>query len=605
MKPYSPYHYVNLSADDWGVRRDNLIEEELRASGRMPDLREVESQVEREVIFELFKFPDQLRRAERAERPLKVCIVGGGVAGLTAAYELVARGHDVTLLESEARLGGRIWTHRFDDGTYGELGAMRIPASHGCVNHYVEKFNLERRTFVSLNNSGYLYLRNHRTRLRRDDEWKQFLNRYELDERFDRKVMGEHPLTVEGKMVEDLSNDLTYRDYSQIFQDFEIPRSLQVLEQTTVGQLMRGVPQTGNRMRLRDRAFEYLGRATSMIWFERTAFLQYMLNELPLKWPQKYELVGGMDMLTDELARQIMKARSGGQTVDLKTGTRVVELRQHGAGVEAVWNTGGRTVQAGFDFVICAVPAAATARIKFDPPLPPRKYEALTNLTYASAGKTIIRCTERFWEQGANNIFGGGSYTDLPHQQSWYPSDNSRPAGAGSTGSWERAIDFGSTRSEPQPTEWEGIDPRRSREPAVLLAAYMWESNARRFASLSDPERTELIVSSVEKVHPEIRSYIRDEETDVVHCAWDARSSPGGGGWAFFAPGEQQRYQEALCEPVFPDAHGWPRVFFAGEHVAILHAWIQSAIQSSLSAVMHLVNSPAPSGTIPPPAPNE
>lgn len=583
LHPHSPYRFVNLSARDWDVQSDQIAERIMTESGEIPDPREVQVEVEQKIILELFKFPDELRHAKRTKKPHSICIIGGGVAGLTAAYELVIRGHNVTLFESREGLGGRILTHRFADKTYGELGAMRIPEAHGCVDHYVEQFKLEKRRFVSLNNKGYLFLRNQRTRLRHDEEWKQFIGLYDLKKEFDQRVMTTHPHDAHEKMVEDLSNDLTYHYFSQIFQDFKIPKDFEVLEQTSVGQMMRGVPRSRNRVSLRDRAFEYLGRSTSMIWFEGTSFLQYILNELPLKSPDKYELVGGMDVLTETLASQTREARAEKQRVDLKTGTRVTKLRQLEAGVEVSWSENGLDIQDTFDFIICTAPAAATSRITFDPPLPSIKHEALTNLTYASAAKTIIHCTQRFWEKAPDGIFGGGSYTDLPHQQSWYPSDNSRPVGDGLVG-------FGSTRGKSQPTDWEADDPGRSDEPAVFLAAYMWEANARRFASLSDQGRTDLILDSVKHVHPNIGKYIGNEIDDVVHWAWDEHESPGGGAWAFFAPGEQQRYQSALCDPMFEDRHGQAHVFFAGEHVAILHAWIQSAIQSALSSVIDVLN---------------
>ena len=54
-----------------------------------------------------------------------VLIIGGGIAGLTAARELTAVGLRVTLLEARIRLGGRIWTHQAP-GFPVELGAEFI-----------------------------------------------------------------------------------------------------------------------------------------------------------------------------------------------------------------------------------------------------------------------------------------------------------------------------------------------------------------------------------------------------------------------------------------------------------------------------------------------
>ncbi len=55
----------------------------------------------------------------------KVLILGAGMAGLVAAYELTQLGHDVTVLEARTRLGGRVHTLRepFADGLYAEAGA--------------------------------------------------------------------------------------------------------------------------------------------------------------------------------------------------------------------------------------------------------------------------------------------------------------------------------------------------------------------------------------------------------------------------------------------------------------------------------------------------
>ena len=42
----------------------------------------------------------------------KVIIIGAGISGLVAGYELTIAGHDVTILESRDRIGGRVLTIR-------------------------------------------------------------------------------------------------------------------------------------------------------------------------------------------------------------------------------------------------------------------------------------------------------------------------------------------------------------------------------------------------------------------------------------------------------------------------------------------------------------
>jgi monoamine oxidase len=62
------------------------------------------------------------------ERKTSVVIIGGGLSGLAAARWLLGRGFDVTVLEAQERVGGRILTLRdpFHDGLYVEAGATHV-----------------------------------------------------------------------------------------------------------------------------------------------------------------------------------------------------------------------------------------------------------------------------------------------------------------------------------------------------------------------------------------------------------------------------------------------------------------------------------------------
>jgi monoamine oxidase len=57
-------------------------------------------------------------------RSADVVVVGAGLAGLTAARELVSQGRSVVVLEARDRVGGRVLSHPLRTGSYSELGGM-------------------------------------------------------------------------------------------------------------------------------------------------------------------------------------------------------------------------------------------------------------------------------------------------------------------------------------------------------------------------------------------------------------------------------------------------------------------------------------------------
>ena len=79
----------------------------------------------------------------------KIIIIGAGISGLVAAYELSKIGHNVIVLEGNSRIGGRVLTLRdnFSDGHFVEAGAARIPPSHNLTLAYVKHFGLNLKPF--------------------------------------------------------------------------------------------------------------------------------------------------------------------------------------------------------------------------------------------------------------------------------------------------------------------------------------------------------------------------------------------------------------------------------------------------------------------------
>src|ERR1700756_4762733 len=85
-----------------------------------------------------------------------VVVVGAGLAGLAAARKLVARGHEVTVVEARERVGGRTEGLVLDDGTPLELGGQWLGEGHTRMHELAGELGLS--TFRTWNDEGQLLL---------------------------------------------------------------------------------------------------------------------------------------------------------------------------------------------------------------------------------------------------------------------------------------------------------------------------------------------------------------------------------------------------------------------------------------------------------------
>jgi monoamine oxidase len=512
-------------------------------------------------LVDAYRHPGAIGKHDVSGPRKRVCVIGGGMAGLTAAYELDTCGHSVLVLEATDRPGGRVRTARFSDGTHAELGAMRIPANHHSTLHYVKLFRLPTQTFINSNPAAKYRIRGEATRRR---DWEALIGRFDLrlNERRD-------PARLYESLMRGAMAQLSTEDKHEIFGGAFESVQARAFDAQSLWQFLRRW--------LSPEAIQYVGHATGMGWYERASFLEALVDYFGLFRIDSVQLVDGMDELPAAFARHL------GDSVHY--GAHATHVDLDAAGASVTWRAGGASHAERFDYVVCALPAPCAAAIQFSPALPDRQLEALRKVTYASGAKTLLHCKSRPWEY-VDGIYGGGSFTDLQIQQCWYPSDNACGNNA------ERTLAF--TGDDPEvaggnlsaaPAEWSARDPEVSHSPAVLTGAYMWEANARQFAALPEEKRTEIVLSDLEQLHPELPA----EVDEVIHVDWDAET--GGGTYAFYAPGDYQRYYRILRE-AFPVEV--PCVFFAGEHLAVSHAWIQGAVQTGWEAARDVAAAETP-----------
>ena len=93
--------------------------------------------------------------AAPARENKRVIVAGGGIGGLCCAFELMERGHDVTVLEASGRTGGHVKTIHdpLPDDLYADVGAEHFnKPGYDQYWKYVKKFELPYLAYPRRNN---------------------------------------------------------------------------------------------------------------------------------------------------------------------------------------------------------------------------------------------------------------------------------------------------------------------------------------------------------------------------------------------------------------------------------------------------------------------
>lgn len=93
-------------------------------------------------------------------KPQSIIILGAGLSGLAAAYELKKKGHQIILVEARNRPGGRIHTLRkpFMNGQYAEAGGIFLHTHQTQAMQYVQEFNIPLTEVAAGSTPSFYYL---------------------------------------------------------------------------------------------------------------------------------------------------------------------------------------------------------------------------------------------------------------------------------------------------------------------------------------------------------------------------------------------------------------------------------------------------------------
>jgi monoamine oxidase len=468
-----------------------------------------------------------------------VLILGAGLAGMSAAFELRNAGYNVSILEYNDRPGGRNWSlyggdtytelggftqHvEFADGLYLNPGPWRIPHHHRALLDYCKRLNVPLEPFTQVNYAAYLHSskafggkpkRYREVQADFQGHVAELLAKATGQSRLDEAVSREDREILLEAM----------RDWGALDKSYQYKKGLLASER-------RGyVADPGGGLTSDPIASEPLALTElmqSQLWRAIAAGHIYEFQSA------LFQPVGGMGMIGRAFGKQLGNL--------IRYNAKVTDIKQDDGGVTVAYShskTGGPTQVAKAQWCICTIPASILGQIPMTVGAPMKS--AIDALYYDSAIKVGLQFKRRFWEQD-ESIYGGISFTDLPNALIGYPST--------------RFFDDG---------------------PGVLLGAYTFGPDSFQYAAMSPQERVKKTVEWGAQIHPQYR----EEFQHGVAVAWHRVP------WTLGCAGHwtdelRDQHYDNLCA-----IDG--RIVLAGEHASRLPAWQEGAILSSLDAVRRL-----------------
>jgi monoamine oxidase len=323
-----------------------------------------------------------------------VAIVGAGLSGLAAAWELRQLGHSAVVLEARDRVGGRLLNHELGNGGVVEVGGQWVGPSQDAALGLAAELGLE--TFP--------------THVEGDSviEYRGRVRRYR----------GEIPRINPAVLIEiERARRKLDRMAAQVplAAPWEARRASRWDRVTFAEWLRRNAVTGGSRMLLRLAIRSVFGTEPEDLSLLHVLFYIHSAGGFnPLintaGGAQDSRIVGGSQLLAIKSAERL------GDAVRLRTPVR--RIADTGAGLELMTDAGAVEAQR----VIVAVSPTLAARIEYDPPLPGHRDQ----MTQRMPQGTIIKCMaiyeEPFWRaQGLSGVglSDGGSvnaiFDNTPH----------------------------------------------------------------------------------------------------------------------------------------------------------------------------------------------
>lgn len=342
-----------------------------------------------------------------------VVILGAGIAGMTAAYELGRAGYRCTVLEARDRVGGKNWTIRggdeirfvdnrvqtcaFDEGQYFNAGPGRIPSHHVALLDYCRRFGVRLEVEVNSNHSAAIQ---------------------------DGAVEGGKPLAfrrvwndTRGHVSELLAKAINQHALDQAIDERDRERMIAFLRQygdLSPDLLYKGSSRSGytSLPGAADDAGVVAPPLPMDALLDADMWHGIMFDELFVMQSTMFQPVGGMDRIAKAFSAQL------GDVIRTDCIVTRVGRREDGVRISYRGGKAGTPTVLDADLCICTIPLAVLSSIESD-------FSGDVKRAIAVPGSHMRQKLAfqgpRFWER-QYGVYGGITYLKSPDAVIWHPS---------------------------------------------------------------------------------------------------------------------------------------------------------------------------------------
>ncbi|NJM71231.1 MAG: FAD-dependent oxidoreductase [Scytonema sp. RU_4_4] len=277
-------------------------------------------------------------------------VIGAGLAGLSAAYELVRAGFDVQVFEARPRVGGRAHTVQLNAGQYGELGAEFVDDNHTALITYATELGIQLDPACKFPDDLYWFI--------------------------DGMLHNRMSLTEE----QSSALDNLYAKLQSLLEEQKDP-------QQTLDEWLNVQPIAPFARRIaRWLASSLFATDPELIGIGFFAYLAGIGNR-----GCNMRIRGGVSRLADALAKHL------GNRIHTRTPVRCIQQIDDTVSVSVETPSG--LVEVVAHSVIVTLPWSVLRHISIEAPLIDAQREAISSLAYGGVVKTLLQYPHRFWSK--------------------------------------------------------------------------------------------------------------------------------------------------------------------------------------------------------------